>query len=333
MDFTKEDIPKILKSAIKNRFSDFNPFDFEDFIAQLFKANNYSVEQTKYSGDFGADIIIEKDNSRIVVQVKRYAEENKVGVKDINQLIGAKEYYKCDSSIIVTTSSYSAPGIELANNTGVILYEWDHLLKMISDTYLDGKDYYEYFRNDIEQNIVFKNLEFRVKNVDFDMRLERNKSATLILLDVINNSEQNLNTNFHKGIYIGSDRRQVEFIAFLSEHFSQGTIYSGCTVEVAFLFPQEKISSITPQDKIIIEVSEGNDEPVLNTYSISVNHNSHRETYEERKKAEEESKAASDKMMEQYYADVRNKKIKRFIIIISVIAAFFILVKMCISLN
>ena len=325
MDFTKEDIPKILKSAIRNRFSDFNPYDFEDFIAQLFIANNYSVEQTKYTGDFGADLIIKRDNSRIAVQVKRYSKDNKVGVKDINQLIGAKEYYKCDSSIIVTTSSYSAQGRELAENTNVKLYEWEHLLKIITDTYLDGKDYYEYFGKEIEANSNPKNLEIKVKEVDFDIILKGDKPATVIILDVANNSEKNLHTNIIKSIYIGSDKRQVEATSFLSEHFSSGTIYAECTVEVAFIFPAEKINSVSPLDKLIIELYEDNDEPVNNTYSVNVKYHTHRKT-------EKEKSAESDRMMEAYYTDVRNRKIKIFLIVVFVIVVLFALVKMCIQL-
>lgn len=322
MDFSKEDIPKILKSAIRNRFSDFDPYDFEDFIAQLFIDNNYLVEQTKYTGDFGADLIVEKDNLKIVVQVKRYGKDNKVGVKDINQLIGAKEYYKCDSSIIVTTSSYSPAGRKLAENTNVKLYDWEHLLKIITDTYLDGKDYYEYFGKEVNDNSNPKNLEIKVKKVDFDITLKGNKPATVFTLDVINNSEKNLHTNVIKSIYIGSDKRQVECTAFLSDHFTSGTIYAGCTVEVAFIFPAEKITSVSSLDKIIIELYEGNGEPVNNTYSVNINYNTHRKT-------EEEKRSESDKWWAKYKEEQRNEKIKKFLIVVAVIIVLFVLIKMC----
>ena len=61
MDFSQVDIVKILKKSIDKRFQDFTPQDFEDFIAQLYKDRGYKVEQTSYSGDYGADILIEKD--------------------------------------------------------------------------------------------------------------------------------------------------------------------------------------------------------------------------------------------------------------------------------
>ena len=114
MDFNRENIIKILFPSIKNRFSDFSPYDFEDFIAQLFKDNGYNVEGTNYSGDFGADVIINKNGVKTCIQVKRYSASNKVGVKEINQIIGARDYYKCDKAMVITTSDFSMPDLTIS---------------------------------------------------------------------------------------------------------------------------------------------------------------------------------------------------------------------------
>ena len=121
MEFNKSNITKLLFSGIKNKFSDFSPYDFEDFIAQLFKDNSYQVEGTNYTGDYGADVIVIKDNIKIAIQVKRYKESNKVGVKDINQIIGARDYYNCNKAMVITTSDFTNPGRKLSNKTNVEL--------------------------------------------------------------------------------------------------------------------------------------------------------------------------------------------------------------------
>lgn len=46
---------------------------FEHYLGLLFKSQGFKVEVTKSTGDFGADLIIEKNNRRIVVQAKRYS--------------------------------------------------------------------------------------------------------------------------------------------------------------------------------------------------------------------------------------------------------------------
>ena len=136
--FDKDSIDNILKVAINDRFRNFNPYDFEQFIGELYKKRGYEVEGTNYSGDFGADVIVVKDGIKTVVQVKRYHETNTVGVKDINQVLGAMSYYNADKATVITTSDFSKPGVELSERTNVELINWDALVDMIEDTfYLD----------------------------------------------------------------------------------------------------------------------------------------------------------------------------------------------------
>ena len=132
MDFSKINIQDILKYSLPKRFQDMSPTDFEDFVAQLFSDLGYTVEQTSYSGDFGADLIAAKPGKRIVVQVKRYANANKVGVKDVNQVIGAKDYYKCDASMIITTSDFTNPAMKLIAETHVEKWNWNDLQTIIT---------------------------------------------------------------------------------------------------------------------------------------------------------------------------------------------------------
>ena len=137
MDFSKTNIQDILFSGIKNRFSDFSPYDFEDFIAQLFKDNGYDVEGTNYSGDYGADVITSKNGIKTAIQVKRYSKTNKVGVKDINQIIGGKEFHKCDKAMVVCTSDYTKQGIKLSKEADVLsidVSEANPLLKALLST-------------------------------------------------------------------------------------------------------------------------------------------------------------------------------------------------------
>ena len=136
--FDKDSIENILEVAINDRFRNFTPYDFEDFIGELYKKRGYDVEGTNYSGDFGADVIVIKDDIKTVIQVKRYHENNTVGVKDINQVLGSKSYYNADKATVITTSDFSKPGIELSERTNVELINWDALVDMIEDTfYLD----------------------------------------------------------------------------------------------------------------------------------------------------------------------------------------------------
>src|SRR5690606_40796892 len=64
------------------------------------------------SSDLGADLILQKDGLNTVVQIKRYHQDHRVGVQDVNQVIGAAKYYKADQIMIVTTSELTQPATE-----------------------------------------------------------------------------------------------------------------------------------------------------------------------------------------------------------------------------
>ena len=68
---------------------------FEKYLATLFKHLGYQVVMTKQSGDYGADLVLQKDQmTRIVVQCKRYS--GKVSVRAIQKVVGAKAYYNAN---------------------------------------------------------------------------------------------------------------------------------------------------------------------------------------------------------------------------------------------
>ena len=252
MDFSKLEIPKILKSGMLNRFMDFSPQDFEDFISQLFRDNGYIVEQTKYSRDYGVDLIIKKNGEHIAIQVKRYAKINKVGVKDINQVLGGKNYYKCNKAIVITTSSFTKPAETLAQKTNVELWDWNKLQKYICDTYLDGKNYFEYFKKDLIRENNLKDFSVDVFKVIYKQPLKRSKDATLIFVKITNLTDKNLDVVVKLPTYITSNNNQIEATAYLEGYFVSGIIYAGCTVTSCFIFDYEQLPKVRIGDKLVV---------------------------------------------------------------------------------
>ena len=55
--------------------------EFEHYLGLLFERLNYRVEGTKDQGDYGADLVLGKDGSRLQVQAKRWSK--KVGVRAV----------------------------------------------------------------------------------------------------------------------------------------------------------------------------------------------------------------------------------------------------------
>jgi restriction system protein len=138
---------------------------FEKFLEVLFADLGYKVERTQYIGDFGADLIIERDGKKTVVQAKRYS--GKVGVKAIQEVVAAKKYYGADRAAVVTTSSFTKQAIELAYKNYVQLIGRKKLKSLIEKAYasrtrsaLDK----EAARDSAEASEVINKLENETKN-------------------------------------------------------------------------------------------------------------------------------------------------------------------------
>lgn len=95
--------------------------EFEQYLKYQFSRLHYKVKMTPESGDFGADLLLTRRNELYVVQAKRYS--GAVGIKAVQEVIGAIDYYGADGGMVVTNSYYTKAAKELAEASGIIL--WD----------------------------------------------------------------------------------------------------------------------------------------------------------------------------------------------------------------
>lgn len=96
--------------------------DFEQYVGRRLKGMGYSnVRVTQTSGDFGADVIATDSNGETVcIQCKHYSKP--VGIKAVQEIYSAKQYYNCDKAMVITNSTYTTAAIDLAKKTGVDLW-------------------------------------------------------------------------------------------------------------------------------------------------------------------------------------------------------------------
>ena len=94
---------------------------FEDYLEKFFDNKGYNVSRTPASYDYGADLIITKFGESTAVQVK--GKKEPVGIKAVQEVSAAKEYYKTHKALVVTTSSFTKPAVKLARKLDVEL--WD----------------------------------------------------------------------------------------------------------------------------------------------------------------------------------------------------------------
>ena len=99
-----------------------DPYEYEEYVAEELRSEGFTnVDTTPKSGDYGADVLAYDGDRRVCVQCKRYAPGHLVGVKAVQEIYSAKDYYGCDDAYIYTTSDYSPAAVEMANELGVVL--------------------------------------------------------------------------------------------------------------------------------------------------------------------------------------------------------------------
>lgn len=103
---------------------------FEHYLAALFKGMGYKTEVTKASGDYGADLILVKNNEKTVVQAKRY--KSNIGIKAVQEISSARLHYQATSAWVVTNSNFTKAAVELAQSNNVRLIGREELIKTLS---------------------------------------------------------------------------------------------------------------------------------------------------------------------------------------------------------
>ncbi|WP_026491036.1 MULTISPECIES: restriction endonuclease [unclassified Butyrivibrio] len=103
--------------------------DFEYYCADLLREHGFlDVEVTKGSGDFGADILAEKDGVSYAIQCKCY--DKPIGVKAVQEVYAGRDYYDCMIGVVMTNQYFTAPAVELARKLKIMLWDRGYIDSM-----------------------------------------------------------------------------------------------------------------------------------------------------------------------------------------------------------
>lgn len=99
-----------------------NPDDFENSVSQHYKSLGFVIQQTPKSKDYGVDIIAEKGDDRIAIQVKMY-DARVVNYKEVMYLFAGSEHYNCNKSILLSSGIVSDEAKSEAQKLNVEIIE------------------------------------------------------------------------------------------------------------------------------------------------------------------------------------------------------------------
>jgi restriction system protein len=96
-----------------------NPYEYEQFCADILRSNGWSAFATKASGDQGADIKAEKGGIVVILQCKLYSQP--VGNKAVQEVSASLSYYGADYGAVVSNMEYTRSAKELAKSNNILL--------------------------------------------------------------------------------------------------------------------------------------------------------------------------------------------------------------------
>lgn len=126
-------IMKIRKRRMpEDEFQDMEGHEFEYFCADLLRQKGFiEVEVTKGSGDYGIDILAEKEGVTYAVQCKCYT--SPVGVKAIQEAYAGRDYYDRMVGAVMTNQYFTSPAVEAAGKLKILLWDRGYLDSMMEE--------------------------------------------------------------------------------------------------------------------------------------------------------------------------------------------------------
>ena len=119
-------------NAISANFDNLDGLAFENWCATLLRNNGFvNVEVTKSSGDQGVDVLAEKGEIKYAIQCKCYSSD--LGNSPVQEVHAGKSMYNCHVGVVMTNRHFTSGAKELAKATGVLLWDREKLLQMMSN--------------------------------------------------------------------------------------------------------------------------------------------------------------------------------------------------------
>lgn len=114
------------------RMDEMEGLDFEYYCADLLEQRGFiDVEVTKGSGDYGVDILAEKEGVTYAIQCKRY--QAPVGVKAVQEAYAGRDYYDRMVGCVLTNQYFTQPAVEAAKKLKILLWDRGYLETMMEE--------------------------------------------------------------------------------------------------------------------------------------------------------------------------------------------------------
>lgn len=113
-------------------WDDMEGHEFEHFCADLLRRRGFKdVKVTKGSGDFGIDILAERDGISYGIQCKNYTAP--IGVKAVQEVYAGRDYYDCMVGVVMSNQYFTGPAVEAAKKLKIVLWDRGYMEEMMEE--------------------------------------------------------------------------------------------------------------------------------------------------------------------------------------------------------
>lgn len=107
--------------------------EFEYYCAELLEQKGFvEVEVTKGSGDYGIDILAEREGVTYAIQCKCYT--SPVGVKAVQEAYAGRDYYDRMVGVVMCNQYFTSPAVEAAKKLKILLWDRGYIEEMIEES-------------------------------------------------------------------------------------------------------------------------------------------------------------------------------------------------------
>ena len=120
------------KKRDTDQFEEMEGHEFEYYCADLLKNKGFlEVEVTKGSGDYGVDILAEKDGITYAIQCTCY--QAPVGIKAVQEAYAGRDYYDRMVGVVMTNQYFTSPAVDAARKLKILLWDRGYLDGMLEE--------------------------------------------------------------------------------------------------------------------------------------------------------------------------------------------------------
>ena len=115
-----------------SEMDDMEGHEFEYFCADLLKDNGFAeVEVTRGSGDYGVDILAEKDGITYAAQCKCHTDP--IGIRAVQEVYAGRDYYDRMVGVVMTNKYFTSAAVHAAEKLKILLWDRGYVEAMMEE--------------------------------------------------------------------------------------------------------------------------------------------------------------------------------------------------------